>query len=171
MIFVKCPAAYCACQAQAICALQTLFVREFDMGLGCDYDRPWMKPEPLYKAIGSIIRSRRRRLEWPQKLLASRLRMSRATLANIETGRQRILVHHLYMFAEVLDMKLVDFLPPLNSGGSGGAALAELPIPADLKPEQKEQIARAIGPLQRTTSGPKERTDAKTPKAVHRSPR
>src|SRR6266403_1538894 len=93
-----------------------------------------MKLEPIYKAIGTIIRRRRRRLEWSQKLLASRLRISRATLANIETGRQRILVHHLYMFAEVLNMKLADFLPPLDSGESAGAALAELPIPADLKP-------------------------------------
>jgi transcriptional regulator with XRE-family HTH domain len=109
-----------------------------------------MKPEPIYKTIGTIIRRRRRRLEWPQKLLAARLGISRATLANIETGRQRILVHHLYAFAEVLQMKPNDFLP---AGASADAAQdwSLLPIPDDLNLRQKEQIARMIGPVRKTT--------------------
>jgi len=128
---------------------------------------PHMQPEPIYKTIGSIIRRRRRRLEWSQNLLASRLGISRATLANIETGRQRILVHHLYTFAEVLEMKPNDFLPPASVTES--STLALLPMPDDLKPQQKEQIARLIGPVQQTTS--KEKIDGTSAKTVRRSPR
>lgn len=107
-----------------------------------------MKPEPIYKTIGTIIRRRRRRLEWPQKLLAARLGISRATLANIETGRQRILVHHLYAFAQILEMKPHDFLP---AGVSPDSAQdwSLLPIPDDLNLRQKEQIAQLIGPVRK----------------------
>jgi transcriptional regulator with XRE-family HTH domain len=104
-----------------------------------------MKLEPIYKTIGTLIRRRRRRLDWSQKLLAARLGISRATLANIETGRQRILVHHLYAFAEVLEMKPNDFLPAGSPDSTQDWSL--LPIPDDLNLRQKEQIARLIGPV------------------------
>jgi transcriptional regulator with XRE-family HTH domain len=142
----------------------------FDNALERDYDRPCMEPEPLYKTIGAIIRRRRRRLEWSQALLASRLGISRATLANIETGRQRVLVHHLYTLAEVLEMRTSDFLPPASLAQSPGA-WALLPMPDDLKPQQKEQIARLIGPLHQTKSKSKERNNGKSSKTIRRSPR
>src|SRR5882672_7743469 len=128
-----------------------------------------MKPEPIYRAIGAIIRLRRRRLEWSQKHLAARLGISRAALANIEIGRQRVLVHHLYTFAEILEVKPEDLLPPVKATEAAGAA-ALLPMPDDLKPEQKEQIARVIGPMQQTGE-PKETIDGKSAKTLRRSPR
>ncbi|MGH9713617.1 MAG: helix-turn-helix domain-containing protein [Candidatus Acidiferrales bacterium] len=129
-----------------------------------------MKPEPIYKTIGTIIRRRRRRLDWPQALLASRLGISRATLANIETGRQRVLVHHLYTLAEVLKMKPSDFLPPASLAESPDS-WAQLPIPSDLKPQQKEQIARLIGPLHQTMSKSEEGNNGKSAKTIRRRPR
>jgi len=113
-----------------------------------------MKLEPIYKTIGTLIRRRRRRLDWSQRLLAARLGISRATLANIETGRQRILVHHLYAFAEILEMKPSDFLP---AGASPDSAQdwSSLPIPNDLNLRQKEQIARLIGPVGKANTKPK----------------
>jgi transcriptional regulator with XRE-family HTH domain len=131
---------------------------------------PCMKLEPIYKTIGGIIRQRRRRLELAQTKLAARLGMSRATLANIETGRQRVLVHHLYAFAEALDMKPGDLLPQMIKTGTA-SEWAQFPIPSDLKPQQKEQIARLIGPMNPTTSKPKEKSDAKFAKTNRRSPR
>lgn len=130
-----------------------------------DYHHSWMKPEPVYKTIGTIIRRRRRRLEWSQKLLASRLGISRATLANIETGRQRILVHHLYAFAEVLQMKPDDFLPA-GVAADSAADWTLLPIPEDLNLQQKEQIARLIGPLHQSRTKSKEKLNAKS-KKIH----
>ncbi len=145
------------------CALGTHFVCEVDKRCERGYDHSSMKLEPIYKAIGTIIRRRRRRLEWSQKLLASRLGISRATLANIETGRQRILVHHLYAFAEVLHMKPNDFLPAGAAADSGGDWTL-LPIPEDLNLLQKEQIARLIGTVQRPRTRTKENINGKSKK-------
>jgi DNA-binding XRE family transcriptional regulator len=121
------------------------------------------KPEAIYKAIGAIIRGRRRRLEWPQHLLAERLGISRATLANIETGRQRILTHLLYAFADALQLKPSDLLPANDR--QAAADLTKLPIQGDVNPEQREQIARLIG-LQPLTLKPKEKIDAKSAKKL-----
>jgi DNA-binding XRE family transcriptional regulator len=54
-----------------------------------------MNLELIYKTLGGIIGQRRRRLELSQAKLARILGISRATLANIETGRKRVLVDHL----------------------------------------------------------------------------
>jgi transcriptional regulator with XRE-family HTH domain len=126
-----------------------------------------MRPEPVYKTIGAIIRARRRRLEWPQQILAARLGISRATLANIETGRQRVLVHQLYAFAEALQLKPSDLLPPA-SDIQAAADLTMLPIQGDLNAEQIEQIARLIG-SHSATLRPKEKTNAKSAKRLPRN--
>lgn len=102
-----------------------------------------MSPEPIYRSIGAIIRARRRQREWSQENLAQRLRISRTTLASIETGRQRILVHQLYDFAVALGLKLEDLLPRV-SAGSAGKTWADLPMPVSLNSVQKEQLARLI---------------------------
>jgi len=116
------------------------------------------------------VRQRRRRLELPQADLARRLGISRATLANIETGRQRILVHQLYSLAKALEMKLAELLPPPESSAQGGD-WAQLPMPADLKLKQKEQIALLIGSVKSTTSPTTEMRDAKLAKTKNRRPR
>jgi transcriptional regulator with XRE-family HTH domain len=125
----------------------------------------WMKLEPIYKTIGSIIRQRRRRLELPQTTLAGLLGISRATLANIETGRQRILVHHLYGFAEALNMKPGELLPQAAKSGSS-SDLVQVPLPSDLKPQQKEQISLLIGRMNSATTKLKEKSDVKTVKTI-----
>jgi|ERR1039458_9544913 transcriptional regulator with XRE-family HTH domain len=129
-----------------------------------------MELEPIYKTIGAIVRQRRRRLELPQAELARRLGISRATLANIETGRQRILVHHVYAFAEALDIKPRDLLPQANKIGPA-SDWAQFPIPSDLKPQQREQIALLIGPMNPTTRRSKEKNDAAFAKTFRRSTR
>ena len=131
---------------------------------------PCMKLEPIYKTIGGIIRQRRRRLDLAQAKLAGLLGISRATLASIETGRQRVLVHHLYAFAEALNMKPSDLLPQANKTGSI-SDWAQFPIPNDLKPQQKEQIALLIGPMNQTTSKPKEKSHGTFEKTIRRRSR
>lgn len=129
-----------------------------------------MQPEPVYRTIGGIVRQKRRRLELPQADLARRLGISRATLANIETGRQRILVHQLYSLAKALDAKLVDLLPPPDMFAQA-SEWAQLPIPSDLKKQQKEQIALLIGSVKSTTSPTTETRDTKLAKTKNRRPR
>ena len=97
--------------------------------------------DPIYKYIGELIKARRKTLKLKQESLASMLGISRGSLANIETGRQNILVHNLYKFATVLKLKPFDLLPQPSTNQSK-AGHAELPLPEDLKAEQKKQVAR-----------------------------
>ena len=103
-----------------------------------------MNPDSIYRHIGEVIKTRRKALtpSLTQESLAQRLGISRASLANIEIGRQSVMVHQLYAFAKILNLPPSDFLPPVDSstyGDWGGL------MPDNLKPGQKDQIARMLG--------------------------
>jgi transcriptional regulator with XRE-family HTH domain len=112
-----------------------------------------MNPESLYRHIGALIRSRRRKFRprWTQEKLANRLGISRASLANIEIGRQTVPVHQLYAFARVFDMGPADFLLPAD--GADAHEDWDEKLPVDLKPQQKEQIARLLSVTRSDTQG------------------
>jgi transcriptional regulator with XRE-family HTH domain len=102
-----------------------------------------MDSKPIYAHIGALIKTRRKHFKLTQETLATQLAISRASLANIETGRQKILVHQLYSLAAALDLSPADFLPaPSAVAPATVAASIDLPLPAGLKPQHKEQIAR-----------------------------
>jgi len=110
-----------------------------------------VSPDPIYTEIGLLIRARRKALNLRQKSLASELGISRGSLANIETGRQSILVHQLYRFASALALSPHDLLPLLH-GDQPAVARTDVPLPAftlgvgnaaqpaDLKAQQKKQV-------------------------------
>ncbi|MGA3004886.1 MAG: helix-turn-helix transcriptional regulator [Acetobacteraceae bacterium] len=109
----------------------------------------------IYHELGALIRRRRRVLDLTQGDLADRLGISRGGLANIETGRQNILVHQLYRFAAALDMNVHDLLPlpkeinvrdllPAEKGAPDRYQSRELPMPKGLTSEQKAQVARVF---------------------------
>ncbi len=98
---------------------------------------------PIYQAIGSLIKQRRKALQYKQEQLAKELNISRGALANIETGRQSILVHQLYRFAKVLDVKPTDLMPLVGQPISLDDIEAKLPD--GLKPQQRLQVARFFG--------------------------
>ena len=112
-----------------------------------------MNPESLYRHIGALIKSRRKKFKprWTQEKLANRVGISRASLANIETGRQSVPVHQLYAFAEALHISPADFL--LAANDTGARAKWDEVIPDDLKPQQKDQIARLLGETQSESRG------------------
>ena len=121
-----------------------------------------MNPDPIYKQIGALIQRRRKQLGLKQHGLAASLGISRGSLANIETGRQSILVHQLYNFAEALKLAPSDLLPsgsapPLQHDWSGV-------LPAGLKPQQQEQIARLLEGAQSESMTQKREGNAKSSK-------
>ena len=97
--------------------------------------------DPIYKDIGAVIKSRRKTLDMKQETLAGLLGISRGSLANVETGRQSVLVHQLYKFAAALQLTPFDLLPR-PSIDHLRTEPTELPLPGDLKAQQKEQITR-----------------------------
>jgi len=73
-----------------------------------------MNEEELYRAVGMAISQRRRELKLTQDEVASKVGLSRASLANIETGRQKILLHYLYRLTSALELPGVELLLPVR---------------------------------------------------------
>ncbi len=122
-----------------------------------------MTPDPIYKHIGAVIKARRKTLGLKQETLAGRLGISRGSLANVEIGRQNVLVHQLYKFAAALELTPIDLLPP-PSTDHFRADRTELPLPDDLKAQQKDQIARLFEQVETDQTRAREGSRAKATK-------
>jgi transcriptional regulator with XRE-family HTH domain len=123
-----------------------------------------MNPESVYRHIGAVIRRGRRKFKprLTQAALAQRVGISRASLANIETGRQSVLVHQLYALAAALDLAPADFLLP--AADAGLRAEWDQVLPDDLKPVQKKQIARLLADTQTEPRSDEEESRARATK-------
>ena len=66
----------------------------------------------LYRRLGRTVAGRRRELGLTQSTVAEKLGLSRASLANLESGRQRIMVHQLFALVNALRLKSVLDLVP-----------------------------------------------------------
>ena len=102
-----------------------------------------MKQEAIYGSVGERIRTRRKKLGMTQEQLAQKLEISRASLANIETGRQSILLHNLYSIAKAIELAPESLLPSPNVHVEKGAS-SSIELPDDLRSEQKRQIEQII---------------------------
>jgi transcriptional regulator with XRE-family HTH domain len=98
----------------------------------------------IYAHIGNAVRRLRKGREMTQEQLASLMDISRASLANIEIGRQSVLVHQLFNFAARLDVEIEELLPPRVSADPVNSRPA-LPLPKGLNQLHKEQITRLLG--------------------------
>jgi transcriptional regulator with XRE-family HTH domain len=142
-----------ACYTRHACDVDILPVRV--------YQRSVTSRDPIYKHIGELIKSRRKTLKLKQETLALMLGISRGSLANIETGRQNILVHNLYKFAAVLKLKPFDLLPQPSSNQTRTEHVV-LPLPDDLKAEQKKQVAHLFMQVDTNQTKDKKISRAKT---------
>lgn len=101
-----------------------------------------MEPEKIYEELGETIKRLRKEVGYTQARLSSQAGISRASLANIEAGRQQILVHHLYTIALALQLDSpTQLLPTAPSLESREAYLPSLPVSDEkLTKSQREQI-------------------------------
>ena len=103
-----------------------------------------MTPEGIYREVGRNIRHYRAGTHRTQAQLASEIGISRASLANIEAGRQQVLLHHLYAIADALDLDSPSVLMPMPSSPDGDPA--ELPLPTEgLSDTQRQEVLRLMG--------------------------
>lgn len=66
----------------------------------------------LYIALGRKVAASRKRLGLTQADLAAQISLTRASVANIETGRQRVMLHDVFALVEALGGKsILDFVP------------------------------------------------------------
>jgi transcriptional regulator with XRE-family HTH domain len=86
----------------------------------------------IYRLIGSRIAARRKDLRLKQVEVAALIGLTRASLANIEKGRQKVMLHQIYRIAEALRVESILDQPVI---------FAEIDMPEDLK-AQAEQFVR-----------------------------
>lgn len=103
-----------------------------------------MNESDLYEELGRLVRQHRERLGISQEALAQAIELSRASVANIETGRQRIPLHHLYRLARALKVEAEALLP---RGARAAPTAINRPISASFNLNEREEadVARAVG--------------------------
>jgi transcriptional regulator with XRE-family HTH domain len=117
------------------------------------------KIEVLYEALGANIQSARERLKMTQAQLGSSLTppSTRASIANIENGKQRVLVHTLVQMSKMLETAVEKLLPA--EGPKAHATLMdvenELKRKLNLNPHELKKLTGATSP-----APPKNRTRA-----------
>lgn len=102
-----------------------------------------MRSKDIYREVGRSIRRYRAGAHRTQAQLASEIGISRASLANIEAGRQQLLLHHLYAIADALDLDSPGVLMPAPSPRDANPA--DLPLPAEgLNETQRREVLRLM---------------------------
>lgn len=76
--------------------------------------RRGVNSQDFYRSLGATIASKRKAKGLTQVELAERIGMSRAALANVETGRQGVHVHQFVEVANALGIRSFETLLPAN---------------------------------------------------------
>lgn len=100
----------------------------------------------IYLELGENIRRFRKKATYTQVRLSKDAGISRASLANIEAGRQQVLVHHLYTIAHALQLDSPDQLLPTVPSREHREVLSS-PIPVsgeDLTDSQRNEVIHLI---------------------------
>jgi transcriptional regulator with XRE-family HTH domain len=104
-----------------------------------DEDDARMADLEFYEEVGGLIAARRARLGLNQTALAALAGMSRSALANIELGRQRVLVHQLFALAKALNTASPDELLPTLKEADDVAVSG-----SNLTAQQRAQVMRFV---------------------------
>lgn len=97
-----------------------------------------MDEDRFYADFGRRLADKRRALDLTQAEIAAIAETSRASVANIEAGRQKIYLHQIYRLAQALRLDSLSELIPLDVPKSGERMLID--APADLTDIQLAQI-------------------------------
>ena len=70
---------------------------------------PAMTDMEIYRLLGSRAAKQRKQLKLTQAEVAKLIGLTRASLANLETGRQKVLLHHVYKLVAALQLNSIFF--------------------------------------------------------------
>ncbi|MDC7675188.1 helix-turn-helix domain-containing protein [Asticcacaulis machinosus] len=106
-----------------------------------------MSEMELYKVVGAAVAAQRKKLNLTQAEVAKEIGLTRASLANIETGRQKFMLHHIYKLANALSLSSIsELVPPafLFSAEPDNIQLSGSSI-NDVQLAQVNQFLRSMG--------------------------
>ena len=93
--------------------LSTFYVNSIDAhAQGCHYFL--MDEMEIYRQLGQNVARLRNEQGRTQAEIAAQIGLTRASLANIETGRQKVLMHHLFRLANALHCASILELVPTS---------------------------------------------------------
>lgn len=90
-----------------------------------------MADDRVHKRFGSSVRTRRMRAGLTQDQLAATIGLSRTSIANIEQGRQQVLLHHAWAIARALKVDTIDELIGIELAGAEDRKVS---LPLDMDP-------------------------------------
>lgn len=71
-----------------------------------------MNEQLIYIDLGRAVATRRKMVGLTQAEVAKAVGISRASIANIESGRQKVLLHQVYGLVKALELKAITDLVP-----------------------------------------------------------
>ncbi len=98
--------------------------------------------EGFYLKLAERIRKRREELRLTQADLADRAGVTRSSVANIETGRQAVLLHQFVGLARALDLRWDQLMPDVDGEAPSGA---HRPLPEGVR----AFVASVVSPVRR----------------------
>jgi len=101
-------------------------------------------PEALYRVFGRRLRELRELKHVPQQELATLSGLNRSSIANIESGKQRVLLHQVLQFAEALHVTVGELVP------------SPIDLPQILASETRIERDAYLKKLRKMASGPNE---------------
>lgn len=101
------------------------------------------KPDPFYLQFGKLVRNHRSRHKLTQSQIADRVGLKRTSITNIEKGRQKILLHQLFQFADALKVNPEHLLP--RGARQENARLIDDKLPKGLREPEKDWVRRVVG--------------------------
>jgi len=112
--------------------------------------------EPFYIALGRLLSQARAKAGLTQEQLGARLQppMTRASIANMETGKQRVLAKTLVELAEALDVDLTNLIPrrPPRRAVKPADLRSELQSALDLPADKVKELAKQLESIARKTA-------------------
>ncbi len=98
----------------------------------------------IYIYIGSKIKDFRDKAAFTQESLAEAIGVSRASIANYESGKQSIYISDLYKIADALNIEIKGLLPPLQEIKAKSSPERQLREDKNLTDKEKKEIAELI---------------------------
>ena len=96
----------------------------------------------VYRQFGKLVREHRQRLGLRQDQVGEAVGLSRTSITNIEQGRQKVLLHQVFLLAESLQVNPEALLPEWQTAGV--APHIEQKLPKHLTGPEKEWVCRIV---------------------------